>query len=192
MDRIKENFTESIQTKIAAAEALPDQIQTAAQMLTICLLNGNKILTCGNGPAAALSALFVSQLSHKFETERPSLPALALTADSTLLSAISADNGFDEVYAKPIRALGQRGDILLVLAGEENNRALTKAAEAALSRDMTIVALTSGDGGELAGLLGPSDVEIRVPANNQARVLEVYLFCLQCLCDLIDRTLFPQ
>lgn len=192
LDRIRENFTESIQTKIAAAEALPDHIQTAAQMLTICLLNGNKILTCGNGPAAALAQLFVSQLLHRFETERPSLPAMALTADSTLMSAISSDNSFADVYAKPIRALGQRGDILLVLSGEGNNRALIKAAEAALSRDMTIVALTAGDGGEIAGLLGPSDVEIRVPANHISRVLEVYLLCLQCLCDLIDRTLFPQ
>jgi len=192
LDRIKENFTESIQTKIAAAEALSDDIQTAAQMLTICLLNGNKILACGNGPAAALSQLFVSQLVHRFETERPSLPALALSADSILLSGVAADSGFGDVYAKQIRALGQRGDIMLVLAGDGREKALVKAAEAALSRDMTIIALTGSDGGEIAGLLGPSDVEIRVPSANMARILEVNLLCLQCLCDLIDRTLFPQ
>lgn len=192
MDRIKENFTESIQTKIAAAEALSDDIQTAAQMLTICLLNGNKILSCGNGSAAALSQLFVSQLVHRYETERPSLPAIALNADNVLLSGIAAENGFDEIYAKQVRALGQSGDIMLMIAGAGRDKALIKAAEAALSRDMTIIALTGADGGELAGLLGPSDVEIRVPSASMPRILEVNLLCLQCLCDLIDRTLFPQ
>lgn len=192
MDRIKEHFTESIQTKIAAAEALAEDIQTAAQMLTICLLNGNKILTCGNGTMAALSQLFVTQLVHKFDTERPSLPAIALSADSTLMSGIAAESGYDNMYAKQVRALGQRGDILLLLTSEGNDKALIKAAEAALGRDMTLVALTGFDGGEIAGLLGPSDVEIRVPSANHARILEVNLLCLQCLSDLIDRTLFPQ
>ncbi len=192
MDRIKENFTESIQTKIAAAEALTEQIQTAAQMLTISLLNGNKIMACGNGGAGALAQLFVSQMLNRFETERPSLPAMALTADALSISAIASNNGFDEAYAKQIRALGQAGDILLVLADEGNARNLIKAAEAALSRDMTIIALTGHDGGEMAGLLGPSDVEIRVPATRPSRILEVDLLVLHCLCDLIDRTLFPQ
>lgn len=192
MDRIKENFTESIQTKIAAAEALTEQIQTAAQMLTISLLNGNKIMACGNGGAGALAQLFVSQMLNRFETERPALPALALTADALSLSAIARDSGFDEAYAKQIRALGQAGDILLVLADEGNARNLIKAAEAALSRDMTIIALTGSDGGEMAGLLGPSDVEIRVPSTRPSRILEVNLLTLHCLCDLIDRTLFPQ
>jgi DnaA initiator-associating protein len=171
---------------------LGDDIQTAAQMLAICLLNGNKILACGNGPAAALSQLFVSQLVHKYETERPSLPALALSADSVLLSGITADRGVEDSYAKQIRALGQRGDIMLVLAGFGREKSLIKAAEAALSRDMTIIALTGADGGEIAGLLGQSDVEIRVPSASMPRILEVNLLCLQCLCDLIDRTLFPQ
>lgn len=192
MDRIREHFTESIQTKIAAAELLSDDIQTAAQMLTICLLNGNKILTCGHGPAAALSQLFVSQLVHRYDTERPALPAISLNADGVLASGIAAESGFHDVYAKQIRALGQRGDILMLLALTGNDKALLKAAEAALSRDMTLIALTGGDGGELAGLLGPSDVEVRVPAAHDARILEVNLLCLNCLSDLIDRTLFPQ
>lgn len=192
MDRIKEHFTESIQTKIAAAEVLAEDIQTAAQMLTICLLNGNKILACGNGVMAALGQLFVTQLVHKFDTERPSLPAISLTADSLLLSGIAAETGYDDIYAKQVRALGQHGDILLLLSAEGNDKALLKAAEAALGRDMTLIALTGNDGGEMAGLLGPSDVEIRVPSANKARILEVNLLCLQCLSDLIDRTLFPQ
>ncbi|MCD8548630.1 MAG: SIS domain-containing protein [Aeromonadaceae bacterium] len=192
MDRIKENFTESIQTKIAAAEALQESIQTAAQMLTICLLNGNKILTCGNGSGAALAQLFASQMLNRFETERPSLPAFCLNGDTVTLSAVAHDYGFEDAYAKQIRALGQRGDILLVIDGAGHCRSLIKAAEAALSRDMTIIALTGGDGGEMAGLLGPSDVEVRVPSARPPRILEVHLLTLHSLSDLIDRTLFPQ
>ncbi len=106
-DRIKENYTESIQTKIAAAEALPDAIHTAAQMITICLLNGHKVLACGNGPSAALAQLFISELVNCYETQRPSLPGMALTPDMATISAIATDHGFEEVYAKQIRALGQ-------------------------------------------------------------------------------------
>jgi len=114
-DPIKENYTESIQTKIAAAEALPDAIHTAAQMLTICLLNGHKVMACGNGPSAALAQLFISELVNCYETERPSLPGMALTPDMATISAIATDHGFEEVYAKQIRALGEPGDILVVL-----------------------------------------------------------------------------
>ncbi|SIQ47058.1 DnaA initiator-associating protein [Aeromonas sp. RU39B] len=191
-DRIKENYTESIQTKIAAAEGLHDAIHTAAQMITICLLNGNKVLSCGNGPSAALAQLFIAELMNRYETERPSLPGLALTPDMATISAIATDTGFEEVYAKQIRALGQPGDILLAVTTSGHSRSLIKAAEAALSRDMTIVVLSGGDGGEIAGLLGPNDVEIRVPSARSPRILEVHLLTLHCLCDLIDQTLFPQ
>lgn len=143
-DPIKENYTESIQTKIAAAEALPDAIHTAAQMLTICLLNGHKVMACGNGPSSALAQLFISELVNCYETPRPSLPGLALTPDMATISAIATDHGFEEVYAKQIRALGQPGDILVVLTTTGNSRSLIKAAEAALSRDMTIIVLGGG------------------------------------------------
>ena len=188
-DPIKENYTESIQTKIAAAEALPDAIHTAAQMLTICLLNGHKVMACGNGPSSALAQLFISELVNCYETPRPSLPGLALTPDMATISAIATDHGFEEVYAKQIRALGQPGDILVVITTTGNSRSLIKAA---LSRDMTIIVLGGGDGGEIAGLLGPNDVEIRVPSARRPRILEVNLLTLHCLCDLIDQTLFPQ
>ena len=192
MDRNRENFTESIQTKIAAAEVLSESIQTAAQMLAICLLNGNKILTCGNGASGALAQLFVSHLMSRFETARPSLPAIALTCDGNLMSSLSHFGKFEDVYAHQIRALGQQGDILLLITTEEDNRELIHAAEAALSRDMTMVILNTGDGGELAGLLGPSDVEIRCPSARFSRILEIHLLVLNCLSDLIDQTLFPQ
>ncbi|MGL5948181.1 MAG: D-sedoheptulose-7-phosphate isomerase [Aeromonas sp.] len=191
-DLIKENYTESIQTKIAAAEALPNAIHTAAQMITICLLNGNKVLACGNGPSAALAQLFIADLVHCHTPPRPALPGLALTADMTTSSAIATDQTFAEVYAKQIRALGQAGDILVVVTTSGHSASLIKAAEAALSRDMTIVVLSGGDGGELAGLLGPNDVEIRVPSTRRPRITEVHLLNLHCLCDLINQTLFPQ
>jgi len=192
LERIKESFTESIQTKIAAAEALPESIEKAARMMAMGLLNGHKILSCGNGGSAGDAQHFSSELLNRFEIERPSLPALALTTDSSTLTSIANDYSYDEVFSKQVRALGQPGDILLAISTSGNSRNVIKAMEAALSRDMTIVALTGKDGGEMAGLLGQQDVEIRVPSTRTARIQEVHLLAIHCLCDLIDRTLFPQ
>ncbi|GAA5218898.1 phosphoheptose isomerase [Corallincola platygyrae] len=192
LNRIEESFKESIQTKIAAAEALPPAIEKAAQMMVQCLLSGNKILSCGNGGSAGDAQHFSSELLNRFEQERPSLPAIALTTDSSTLTSIANDYSYDEVFSKQVRALGNSGDILLAISTSGNSRNVIKAMEAALSRDMTIVALTGKDGGEMAGLLGPNDAEIRVPSTRTARIQEVHLLAIHCLCDLIDRTLFPQ
>ncbi|OBU12603.1 phosphoheptose isomerase [Photobacterium aquimaris] len=192
LDSIRESFTESIQTQIAAAEALPDAISKAAQAMVQSLLNGNKILSCGNGGSAANAQQLASCLINRFEIERPSLPALALTADTTVLSAIANDYHHDEVFSKQVRALGQAGDILLVLSTSGNSKNIIKAMEAALTRDMTIIALTGKDGGEMAGLLGVQDVEIRIPSQRTARIQEGHLLTVHCLCDLIDQVLFPH
>ena len=128
----------------------------------------------------------------RFETARPSLPAIALTCDGNLMNSLSHYGNFEDVYAHQIRALGQQGDILVLITTEEDNRELIHAAEAALSRDMSMVILNTGYGGELAGLLGQSDVEIRCPSARFSRILEVHLLVLNCLSDLIDQTLFPQ
>ncbi|MCP4957192.1 phosphoheptose isomerase [Photobacterium aquimaris] len=192
LDSIRESFTESIQTQIAAAEALPDAIAKAAQAMVQSLLNGNKILSCGNGGSAANAQQLASCLINRFEIERPSLPALALTADTTVLSAIANDYHHDEVFSKQVRALGQAGDILLVLSTSGNSKNIIKAMEAALTRDMTIIALTGKDGGEMAGLLGVQDVEIRIPSQRTARIQEGHLLTIHCLCDLIDQVLFPH
>ncbi|MEJ2763936.1 phosphoheptose isomerase [Photobacterium sp. MCCC 1A19761] len=192
LESIKESFTENIQTQIAAAEALPDAIAQAAQLMVQSLLNGNKILCCGNGGSAANAQHFASCLINRFETERPSLPALALTADTTTLTAVANDYHHDEVFSKQVRALGQTGDILFVLSTSGNSKNIIKAMEAALTRDMTIVALTGKDGGEMAGLLGVQDVEIRIPSQRTARIQEGHLLTVHCLCDLIDKVLFPQ
>jgi DnaA initiator-associating protein len=191
-ESIRESFKESIQTQIAAAEALPDAISKATQVMVQSLLNGNKILCCGNGGSAANAQHFTSCLINRFEIERPSLPALSLTADTTTLTAVANDYHHDEVFSKQVRALGQAGDILFVLSTSGNSKNIIKAMEAALTRDMTIIALTGKDGGEMAGLFGVQDVEIRIPSQRTARIQEGHLLTLHCLCDLIDQVLFPQ
>lgn len=190
LDKIKVCFTESIQTQIAAAEALPDSISRAAYTMVQSLVDGHKILCCGNGRSATNTQHFAASMINRFETDRPSLPAIALNADGVVLTAITNDRLHDEVYSKQVRALGHPGDILLAISTRGNSRDIVKAVEAALGRDMTIVALTGYDGGELAGLLSPQDVEIRVPSHHSARIQEIHLLTVNCLCDLIDKMLF--
>ena len=192
LEHIKESFTESIQIQIAAAEALPDHIMHASQAMVSTLLKGNKILSCGNGGSASNAQQFASCLLNRFETERPSLPAMALTADTSTLTAIANDYNYDEIFSKQVRALGQPGDTLLAIFTSGNSQDILKAMEAAVSRDMTIIALTGMDGGVMAGLLGESDVEIRIPSHRVARIQEVHLLTLHCICDLVDQVLFPQ
>ncbi|ABI70250.1 MULTISPECIES: phosphoheptose isomerase [Shewanella] len=192
LERIRDSFTESIQTKIDAAEALPESIEKAAEMMVQCLLGGNKILSCGNGGSAGDAQHFSAELLNRYEIERPPLPAIALSCDTSTITAIANDYSYDEIFSKQIFALGQPGDILLAISTSGNSGNIIKAMEAALSRDMTIVALTGKDGGAMAGLMSAGDVEIRVPSNVTARIQEVHLLVIHCLCDNIDRTLFPQ
>lgn len=192
IERIKAHFTESIQTKIEAAETLPESIAQAANMMVEALINGNKILSCGNGGSAGDAQHFSSELLNRYERERPSLPAMALTTDTSTLTSIANDYSYDEVFSKQVRALGQPGDVLLAISTSGNSKNVINAMQAALSRDMTIVALTGKDGGEMAVFLGANDVEIRVPSNRTARIQEVHLLAIHNLCDCIDETLFPQ
>lgn len=191
IENIKANFTESIQTKIAASEMLPPAIDKAAMMMVDALIHGNKILSCGNGGSAGDAQHFSSEMLNRFERDRPSLPAIAITTDTSTLTSITNDYSYDEVFSKQVRALGQPGDVLLAISTSGNSRNVINAMEAALSRDMTIVALTGKDGGEMAGFLGEHDVEIRVPSNRTARIQEVHLLVIHCLCECIDDSLFP-
>lgn len=192
LDRIKACFTESIQTQIAAAEALPDAISRGALTIVQALLNGNKILCCGNGTSAGSAQHFAASMINRFEAERPGLPAIALNTDNVVLTAIANDRLHDEIYSRQARALGQAGDVLLAISTRGNSQDIIKAVEAAVTRDMTIIALTGYDGGELAGLLGPQDVEIRIPSHRSARIQEMHMLTVNCLCELVDNTLFPR
>lgn len=192
LERIKSNFTESIQTKIAASEALAGPIEQASLIMVQALLGGNKILSCGNGGSAGDAQHFSAELLNRYETERPSLPAIALTTDSSTITSIANDYHYDEVFSKQVRALGNGGDVLLAISTSGNSSNVIKAIEAAVARDMPIIALTGKDGGDIAGLLGENDVEIRVPSARTARIQEVHLVVIHCLCDIIDSTLFPQ
>ena len=190
-ERIKACFTESIQTQIAAAEALPDAISRAAMTLVQSLLNGNKILCCGNGTSAANAQHFAASMINRFETERPSLPAIALNTDNVVLTAIANDRLHDEVYAKQVRALGHAGDVLLAISTRGNSRDIVKAVEAAVTRDMTIVALTGYDGGGHHSFHSPAKFQSD-PSHRSARIQEMHMLTVNCLCDLIDNTLFPH
>lgn len=192
LERIKSNFTESIQTKIAASDLLAGPIEQAGMIMVQALLNGQKILACGNGGSAGDAQHFSAELLNRYETERPSLPAIALTTDSSTITSIANDYHYDEVFSKQVRALGNNGDVLLAISTSGNSKNVIRAIEAAVARDMPIIALTGRDGGDIAGLLGENDVEIRVPADRTARIQEVHLLAIHCLCDIIDTTLFPQ
>jgi len=189
-DRIRTHFTQSIETKIAAADALPETIAQAGEIFVQSLLNDRKILSCGNGGSAADAQHFSSELINRFETERPALPAIALTTDSSAITSIANDYEYNEIFSKQIRALGQPGDTLLAISTSGNSANILKAIEAAHDRQVNIVALTGKEGGKIAGMLGENDIEIRVPANNTARIQETHLLIIHCICDLIDQRLF--
>ena len=191
LERIIGHFGASIETKMLSAEELPPYIEQGGQVMVQSLVSGGKILTCGNGGSASNAQQFVSCLLNRFETERPSLPAMALTADNTTLTAVANDYHYEEIFSKQVRAFGQTGDILLAISTSGNSKNIIKAMEAAVTRDMTIIAFTGKDGGEMAGLLGEHDVEIRIPSHRTARIHEVHMVTLHCLCDLIDQVLFP-
>ncbi len=188
--RILQLFQASIETKRQAMEVLAPAIELASQLIVNSLLNEGKVLACGNGGSAADAQHFSSELLNRFERERPSLPALALTTDTSTLTSIANDYSYNEVFSKQVRALGQPGDILLAISTSGNSVSIIQAIQAAHDREMTVVALSGRDGGNMTALLLPEDVEIRVPASSTARIQEVHLLVIHCLCDLIDNQLF--
>lgn len=189
-NRIQQMFQASIDTKQQALQSLPGAIEQASLLMVNALLADGKILSCGNGGSAGDAQHFSSEMLNRFERERPSLPALALTTDSSTITSIANDYSYEEVFSKQIRALGQQGDVLLAISTSGNSANVVQAIHAAHDRNMKIVALTGRDGGSMAPLLQPDDVEIRVPSSVTARIQEVHLVVIHCLCDLIDRQLF--
>ena len=189
-DRIISHFGASIETKTYAAEVLPPFIEHAAQIMVNCLIRENKILTCGNGGSAGDAQHFSSELLNRFERERPGLPAIALTTDSSTITSIANDYSYNEIFSKQIRALGNAGDVLLAISTSGNSANVVQAIQAAHERDMIVVALSGQDGGDMRAVLTDNDVEIRVPSKSTARIQEVHLLVIHCLCDLIDHSLF--
>lgn len=190
INRIRQMFVDSMEAKMAAAEVLPELIEAAGQRMVEALLNGGKILTCGNGGSAGDAQHFSSELLNRFERERPALPAIALTTDSSTLTSIANDYSYNEVFSKQIRALGNPGDILLAVSTSGNSANVVQAIQAAHDKELTVVALTGKDGGKMAPLYTGADVEIRVPSNSTARIQEVHLVIIHALCDFIDQQLF--
>ncbi len=191
-ERIQNHFTASIQAKQESAGLLGEPIQQAAQKTIDCLLAGGKVLTCGNGGSAGDAQHFSSEMLNRFERERPSLPAIALTTDTSTLTSIANDYHFDEIFSKQLRALGQSGDVLLAYTTSGNSANILKAVEVAHERELSVIAVTGKDGGELAPILGNNDIELRVPSQSTARIQEVHLLITHCLCDLIDHQLFGE
>ena len=190
LQRVRQLFAESIETKMKAADVLPDAILAAGQCMVECLLNGGKILSCGNGGSAGDAQHFSSELLNRFERERPALPAMALTTDASTVTSIANDYSYNEIFSKQIRALGNQGDVLLAISTSGNSANVVQAIQAAHDRGMKVVSLTGRDGGKMASLAAPGDVEVRVPAQSTARIQEVHLLVIHALCDHIDQQLF--
>ncbi len=183
--RVLAHFRESVAIK-QASETLAPQIAMAAQLMLQSLLNDGKVLSCGNGGSAADAQHFSAELLGRFERERPGLPAVALTTDSSTLTAIANDYQYANVFAKQVRALGQSGDVLLAISTSGHSENVLRAVTTAHSRGLKVVALVGRDGGTIAQSLNSEDVELRVPADRTCRIQEVHLLIIHCLCDLID------
>jgi D-sedoheptulose 7-phosphate isomerase len=186
ISRISENFSESAHLKLQSMDALAAPIAEAAERMVQCLKRDGKILSCGNGGSAADAQHFSSELLNRFEMERPALAAIALTTDSSTLTSIANDYDYVQIFAKQVRGLGHANDILLAITTSGSSRNVIAAVEAAHEAGMTVVALTGRNGGRLAEVLAPTDVHICVPATNTARIQEVHLLTLHCICDAID------
>ncbi|MBS0326361.1 MAG: phosphoheptose isomerase [Proteobacteria bacterium] len=189
VERVRMHFAESAKTKQDAAAVLAAPIVRAAGLMTECLLADGKILACGNGGSAADAQHFAAELVGRFERERPELPALSLATDTSLLTAVANDYSYEQVFAKQVRALGTRGDILLAISTSGNSPNVIAAVDAAHQREMRVVALTGKGGGRIGELLDEGDVHLCVPHARTARIQEVHLLAIHCLCDLIDATL---
>ena len=189
-DRIGQHFQDSIAVKQQSLEVLIEPIHRAGEAMVNSLLNNGKILSCGNGGSAGDAQHFSAELLNRFEKERPGLPAMALTTDSSTLTAIANDYSYDEIFSKQVSALGQAGDVLLAISTSGNSANVAAAMKAAQEREMLTVVLSGNDGGTMASLLGEQDIEIRVPSRRTARIQEVHLVVIHCLCDFIDTQLF--
>lgn len=189
IERIQQHFRESANIKLEAADQLAAPIAAAVDTLFGALTNNGKVLACGNGGSAADAQHFAAELIGRFERERPGLPAIALTTDSSILTAVANDYDFNQIFAKQVRALGQPGDVLLAITTSGNSANILAAVEQAHEREMTVIALTGKGGGRMNDALFDTDLHICVPSERTARIQEVHLLTIHCLCDGIDAML---
>lgn len=190
-DLIRQLFNDSIDTKLAALDTLPIHIAKASDIMISALRNKNKILACGNGGSASDAQHFSAELLNRFQKERPSLPALALTTDTSTLTSIANDYSYNEIFSKQIKGLGNEGDVLIAISTSGQSPNVTEAVYAAQSKGMQVIALTGKDGGELTKALREGeDVDLRVPGKNTARIQETHILILHCLCELIEKELY--
>ena len=188
-NRVAEHFAQSIEAKQQAAEVLSAPTAQAAEIMLQCLMNDGKILACGNGGAAADAQHFAAEMTVRFEKERMELAAVALTTDTSALTAIGNDYGFDHVFSKQVRALGRPGDVLIGISTSGNSANIITAIEAAHERDMQVIAFTGRDGGKIAAMLKDNDILLNVPHPRTARIQEVHILLIHALCDCIDTML---
>jgi D-sedoheptulose 7-phosphate isomerase len=190
--RILAHFQESAELKLKSGQLLAQPISQAIELMFNALSNGNKILACGNGGSAGDAQHFAAELVGRFERERFPLPAISLSTDTSIITAIGNDYSFNEIFSKQVQALGQAGDILLAISTSGNSANVLAAVEAALEREMRVVALTGKDGGKLGKLLTEADVHINVPHARTARIQEVHLVAIHSICDGLDVALFGE
>ncbi len=187
--RVARHFEDSAQTKLDAVEAMAAPIATAIEAMTHCLVNGGKLLACGNGGSAADSQHFAAELIGRFEAERQELAAIALTTDSSILTSVGNDYSFNQIFARQVRGLGHAGDVLLAISTSGNSGNVIEAIRAAHEADMRVVALTGRGGGQIGEMLRDEDIHLCVPAERTARIQETHLVAIHCLCDGIDALL---
>lgn len=186
VSRITQHFTESAHLKLQALEVLAEPIANAAERMVQCLMREGKIMSCGNGGSAADAQHFAAEMLNRFERERPGLAAIALTTDSSTMTSIANDYSFEQIFSKQLRALGQPNDLLLAISTSGNSKNILEAIVAAHEREITVVALTGNGGGQIAELLQGTDIHLCVPSTVTARIQEIHLLALHCLCDAID------
>ena len=187
--RASQHFLDSIAVKQEAEKVLPESVAQAVVAMVDCLRGGGKVMACGNGGSAADAQHFAAELIGRFERERQELAAIALTTDTSILTAVGNDYSYEEVFSKQVRGLGKKGDILLGISTSGNSKNVVKAIEAAKKIGINIIALTGNGGGKIASLLGVNDIHLCVPSNRTARIQETHLVLLHGLCDGVDHLL---
>lgn len=190
-DKVVSIIHNSIDSTMQSMDAMVPQVAKASELLVRCLLSEQKIICCGEGQSGALSQIFTANLLNRFDHERPSLPAISLSADAATITAICGDATFNEIFSRQIRAVGQPGDVLVIISNGSGSGTTLQAVQAAHDREMLVVALCDRENTDISSLLGPEDMDLIIPHANRARIAEIQLLTLNCLCDLIDQQLFP-